>query len=125
MQKIDLSQHFVITGWLGCRSLYQRSRGCRNSTSAAGDQSSRNSKVARIRSVLSDVKQQFPIECYRERIAGFWGRFVYTELVVAERLKQERRSPTQQGLAVWAEADLVTPEILEQIPVCLRKVRCR
>ncbi len=82
-------------------------------------------KVARIRSVLSDVKQQFPIECYRERIAGFWGRFVYTELVVAERLKQERRSPTQQGLAVWAEADLVTPEILEQIPVCLRKVRCR
>lgn len=79
-------------------------------------------KVQRIRKLLSEVKQRIPTECYAERVNRYPGRHVYAEIVVAERLDFERKSARQQGLAVWAEAELITPEILNQIPICLRKV---
>ncbi len=59
---------------------------------------------------------------YGERLAGHPEQDFYAELVTPQRLEHERRSPSQKGLAMWTEAELVTPEVLEQLPIYLRKV---
>jgi hypothetical protein len=53
---------------------------------------------------------------YGERLAGHPEQDFYAELVTPQRLEHERRSPSQKGLAMWTEAELVTPEVLEQLP---------
>lgn len=44
------------------------------------------------------------------------------ELAKEERGQVEQMTARQQGLLVWADAKLLTPEIQEQIPQCMQTV---
>ena len=39
-----------------------------------------------------------------------------------EKKAQEQLSPRSQGLAIWADAEVITDQVVEQLPACTHRV---
>ena len=81
-------------------------------------------KEARIRQVCKEVPPASVTEDYMSRLTDFLGHQAYIDLVLDEKRTDATRSKQEKGTVVWAEAELATPEVLQQFPVALHKVRC-
>ena len=82
----------------------------------------KNERSAKAFHMMMDMDQDIPAEvmpfCLHGVEAGFYKYYAHKD-----REAHEQLSPRSKGLTVWADAELITDQIKEQLPTCTHRVR--